>query len=206
MKVPVISLGKAKPSEIELDETVFGLEPRADILARVVNWQRARRQQGTHKTKGKSEISGTGKKPFRQKGSGRARQGSLRSAQFRGGQTTFGPVVRSHAFDIQKKVRRLALKHALSAKQRAGQIVVLDAAKVKDPKTKALAAKLKAFGWRSALIVDGEEPDLNFHLAVRNIPNIDVLAQHGANVYDILRHETLVLTREAATHLQERLR
>ena len=206
MKLPVISLDKAAPGEIELDEAVFGLEPRADILARVVNWQRAKRRQGTHKTKGKSEISGTGKKPFRQKGGGRARQGSTRSAQFRGGQTTFGPVVRSHAYGLPKKVRRLALKHALSSKQRAGQIVVLDAATMAGPKTKALAEKIRSFGWRSALIVDGAEPDRNFHLALRNIPNIDVLAQHGANVLDILRREILVLTREAATHLQERLR
>lgn len=206
MKLPVISLDQASPSEIELDEAVFGLTPRPDILARVVNWQRAKRRQGTHKTKGKSEISGTGRKPFRQKGSGRARQGSLRSAQFRGGQTTFGPVVRSHAYSLPKKVRRLALKHALSSKQRAGQIVVLDAATMAEPKTKVLAERIKSFGWRSALIVDGAEPDRNFHLALRNIPNVDVLAQHGANVLDILRRETLVLTREAVAHLQERLR
>jgi large subunit ribosomal protein L4 len=206
MKLPVISLDQASPGEIELDETVFGLKPRSDLLARVVNWQRAKRQQGTHKTKGKSEISGTGKKPFAQKGGGRARQGSLRSAQFRGGQTTFGPLVRSHAFSLPKKVRRLALKHALSSKQRAGQIVVLDAATMAEPKTKLLAEKIKSFGWRSALIVDGAEPNRNFHLALRNIPHIDVLAQRGANVFDILRRETLVLTREAVAHLQERLR
>ena len=205
MKVKVISLEKKAAGEVELDDAIFALTPREDLLTRMVNWQRAKRQRGTHKTKGVSEISGSTRKPFRQKGTGRARRGSLRAGLLRGGQTTHGPVVRSHAHDLPKKLRKLALRHALSAKQRDGKLVVLDKAVVKAPKTKPLAAKLAKLGWSSALIVDGDGTDENFRLAARNIPEIDLLPQIGANVYDILRRDILVLTRDAVEKLQERL-
>ncbi len=205
MKVKVISLDNKASGEMELDDSVFGVEVKGDVLARMVNYQRAKRQRGTHKTKGISEIAGSTKKPFRQKGTGRARQGSTRSAQFRGGQTTFGPVVRSHATDLPKKVRRLAMRAALSVKQRDGNLIVLEEAKVGEPKTKALAGKLAKLGWESALIVDSEL-DNNFRLAARNIPHVDVLPSSGANVLDIMRRDKLVLTKHAAEQLQERLR
>lgn len=205
MKVKVISLDNKASGEIELDDKVFGLEVRADLLARMVNYQRAKRQRGTHKTKTISEIAGSTKKPFRQKGTGRARQGSTRSAQQRGGQTTFGPVVRSHATDLPKKVRRLAMRAALSVKQRDGDLIVLEEATAGEPKTKALAARFAKLGLTSALIVD-REFDRNFRLAARNIPHIDVLPSAGANVLDILRHGKLVLTKQAVEQLQERLR
>ena len=205
MKVKVISLDNKASGEVELDETVFGVEVKGDLLARMVNYQRAKRQRGTHKTKGISEIAGSTKKPFRQKGTGRARQGSTRSAQFRGGQTTFGPVVRSHATDLPKKVRRLAMRTALSAKQRDGNLIVLDEAKAGEPRTKDLAGKFAKLGWESALIVDSEI-DSNFRLAARNIPHVDVLPSAGANVLDIMRRDKLVLTKQAVEQLQERLR
>ena len=205
MKVKIISLDNKASGEIELEEKVFGVELRGDVLARMVNYQRAKHQRGTHKTKGVSEIAGSTRKPFRQKGTGRARQGSARAAQFRGGQTTFGPVVRSHATELPKKVRRLALRVALSEKLRGGDLVVLDEAKVGEPKTKALAVRIAKLGWDSALIVDGEL-DRNFLLAARNIPHIDVLPSSGANVLDIMRHGKLVLTKNAVERLQERLR
>jgi large subunit ribosomal protein L4 len=179
---------------------------RPDILHRMVNWQLAKRRQGTHKTKGISDISGTTKKPYRQKGTGRARQGSLRSPQFRGGAVIFGPVVRSHAIDLPKKVRKLALKTALSAKAKDGKLVVLDEAKLAKPKTADLVKRLDKLGWSSALIIDGPELDANFARAAANIPGLDVLPQQGANVYDILRRDTLVLTREAVKHLEARLK
>jgi large subunit ribosomal protein L4 len=206
MKSKVIKLDNSDAGEIELDDAVFGMAVRRDLLARMVNYQLAKRQQGTHKTKIISEISGTGKKPYRQKGTGRARQGSMRSAQMRGGQTTFGPVPRSHAHDLTKKVRKLALRNALSAKQADGKLVVLDTATAAEPKTKTVASQLKGLGWQSALIIDGAETDRKFALAVRNIPGIDVLPQQGANVYDILRRDTLVITRQAVEQLQERLK
>lgn len=205
MKCDVITLDNQAAGSIELDDSVFGLEPRADLLQRVVRWQLAKRQAGTHKTKGISEISGTTKKPYKQKGTGRARQGSMRSAQFRGGATIFGPVVRSHAHDLPKKVRALGLKNALSAKAKAGQLVVLDAA-ASEGKTKALAAQLKALNWGRALIIDGPEIQDAFARAARNIPNVDVLPAQGANVYDILRRDTLVLTKAAVEKLEERLK
>ncbi|MGC2857088.1 50S ribosomal protein L4 [Novispirillum sp. DQ9] len=205
MKCDVITLDNQAAGSIELDDSVFGLDPRADLLQRVVRWQLAKRQAGTHKTKGISEISGTTKKPYKQKGTGRARQGSMRSAQFRGGATIFGPVVRSHAHDLPKKVRALGLKNALSAKVKAGQLVVLDAAAC-DGKTKALAAQLKALNWGRALIIDGPEIQETFARAARNIPNVDVLPAQGANVYDILRRDTLVLTKAAVEKLEERLK
>ncbi len=206
MKLQVKNLDNEAVGEIELDDAVFGVRVRADILARMVNWQLAKRRAGTHKTKGISEIQGTTKKPWKQKGSGRARQGSLRSPQFRGGAVIFGPVVRSHAFDLQKKVRRLALKTALSAKQAEGKLVVLDAATLAEGKTKALGQRLAKLGWESVLIIGGSTLDENFARAARNLPKVDVLPQQGANVYDILRRDTLVLTREAVQQLEARLK
>jgi large subunit ribosomal protein L4 len=207
MKLSVMSLDNKQAGSIDLADEIFALpEVRRDILARVVQWQLAKRRAGTHKTKGVSDIQGTTKKPWRQKGTGRARQGSLRSPQFRGGAVIFGPVVRSHEFGIQKKVRRLALKTALTAKQKDGKLVVLDKAAVNDAKTGALAKKFEALGWTSALIIDGPTLDQNFARAARNLPGIDVLPQQGANVYDILRRDTLVLTREAVEHLEARLK
>lgn len=205
MKIDVITLDNKAAGSIELDESIFGLEPRADILQRVVRWQLAKRQAGTHKTKTVSEISGTTKKPFRQKGTGRARQGSTRSAQFRGGATIFGPVVRSHAHDLTKKVRALGLKTALSAKAKEGKLVVLDAADGSG-KTKDLAAQVQALGWTSALVIDGAEVNETFKRAASNIVGLDVLPSQGANVYDILRRDTLVLTKAAVEKLGERLK
>jgi large subunit ribosomal protein L4 len=206
MKLEVTNLDAEKTGEIDLDDSIFGLDPRRDILARVVNWQLAKRRSGNHKTKSISEISGTTKKPFRQKGTGRARQGSIRATQFRGGQTVHGPVVRSHAHDLPKKVRKLGLKCALSAKLKSGQLIVLDAASTDEAKTKLLAAKLEKLGWQSVLVIDGPELNEGFARAARNIPRVDVLPQQGANVYDILRRETLVLTRGAVEHLEARLK
>jgi large subunit ribosomal protein L4 len=206
MKVPVKTIDNKDAGEIELDEAVFGLAPRADILHRMVTWQLAKRRAGTHKTKGISDISGTTKKPYKQKGTGRARQGSLRSPQFRGGAVIFGPVVRSHAIDLPKKVRKLALRHALSAKVADGKLMVLDEAVAASHKTRELAARLAALGLTSALVVGGQEVDGNFARASRNIPGIDVLPQQGANVYDILRRDLLVLTRSAVEQLEARLK
>ena len=206
MKTNVISLDNKAVGEIELADEVFGVPVRTDLLHRMVSYQLSKRRAGTHKTKGISEISGTTKKPFNQKGGGRARQGSLRSPQFRGGATIFGPVVRSHAFDMPKKVRALALKVALSAKAADGKLVVLDQAKLSAPKTKDLATRLKALGWGSVLVIDGPALDDNFALASRNMPFVDVLPSVGANVYDILRRDTLVLTKDAVAALEARLK
>jgi large subunit ribosomal protein L4 len=205
MKATVRTLDNQEVGDIDLDEEVFGLPVRRDILARVVNWQLAKRRAGTHKTKGISDISGTTKKPYKQKGTGRARQGSLRSPQFRGGAVIFGPVVRSHEFGLQKKVRRLGLKTALSAKQAEGKLIVIDAARVDEAKTKALRARFEALGWDSVLIIDGAVDD-GFARAARNLPKVDVLPEKGANVYDILRRDTLVLTRDAVQQLEARLK
>jgi large subunit ribosomal protein L4 len=206
MKLTVRNLDNQEVGDIELADEVFGLPIRRDILARVVNWQLAKRRAGTHKAKGVSDISGTSKKPYKQKGTGRARQGSLRSPQFRGGAVIFGPVVRSHEFDLQKKVRRLGLKTALSAKQAEGKLIVIEAASVTEPKTKALRARFEALGWGSVLIIDGATVDEGFARAARNLPKVDVLPQQGANVYDILRRDVLVLTRAAAQQLEARLK
>jgi large subunit ribosomal protein L4 len=206
MKLAVTSLDNEGAGEIELADEIFALPVRRDILARMVNYQLAKRRAGTHKTKQIGDVQGTTKKPWKQKGTGRARQGSLRSPQFRGGGVIFGPVVRDHAHGIQKKVRRLALKTALSAKQAEGKLVVLDAARASEGKTKALAARFKKLGWGSVLIIDGPELDANFARAARNLPKVDVLPQQGANVYDILRRDTLVLTRSAVEHLEARLK
>ena len=206
MKLTVRNLDNEEVGDIELAEEIFGVKVRRDILARVVNWQLAKRRAGTHKTKGISDIRGTTKKPYKQKGTGRARQGSLRSPQFRGGAVIFGPVVRSHAYGLQKKVRRLGLKSALSAKQGEGRLVVIDSAKLEDGKTKGLRSRLEKLGWGSVLILDGPELDPLFVRAARNLPKVDVLPQQGANVYDILRRDTLVLTRAAVEDLEARLK
>ncbi len=205
MRTTVRNLDNQEVGDIELAEEVFGLPVRGDILARVVNWQLAKRRAGTHKTKGISDISGTTKKPYKQKGTGRARQGSLRSPQFRGGAVIFGPVVRSHEFGLQKKVRRLGLKTALSAKQAEGKLVVIDSAHLDEARTKVLRARFDALGWDSVLIIDGAVDD-GFARAARNLPKVDVLPEKGANVYDILRRDTLVLTRDAVQQLEARLR
>src|SRR4051812_25528209 len=206
MKLTVRNLDNQEVGDIELAEEVFGLPVRRDILARVVNWQLAKRRAGTHKTKGISDISGTTKKPYKQKGTGRARQGSLRSPQFRGGAVIFGPVVRSHEYDLQKKVRRLGMRCALSAKAAEGKLVVLDAATLAEGKTKLLKQRLDAMGLANALIVGGAAIEENFARAARNLPHVDVLPSIGANVYDILRRDTLVLTREAVEQLEARLK
>lgn len=206
MKTTVVNLNAEPVGEIDLDDAVFGVTVRSDLLARMIAWQLAKRRSGSHKTKGISEISGTTKKPYRQKGTGRARQGSMRSAQFRGGATIFGPIVRSHAFDMQKKVRKLALKSALASKQAEGKLMVLDQAIAETHKTRVLAGQLTRLGLGSALIIDGANLNENFARAAANIPFIDVLPEQGANVYDILRRDTLVLTKNAVEQLEARLK
>ena len=206
MKIAVKTLDNGTAGEIDLPEEIFGLPSRPDILARMVRYQLAKRRAGTHDTKEIGEVSGRGQRPWAQKGSGRARQGSTRSPQWRHGAIIFGPTPRSHAHDLPKKVRKLALKSALSAKQAEGKLIVLETTKLSQPKTKDLAQRFKKLGIESALFVDGTTVDENFAKAARNIPHIDVLPQQGANVYDILRRDTLVLTREAVAALQERLK
>ncbi|MEE9249536.1 MAG: 50S ribosomal protein L4 [Alphaproteobacteria bacterium] len=206
MKCNVIDLDNKNVGSIDLADWVFGAPVRADILSRMVNWQLAKRRAGTHKTKGISEIRGTTAKPFRQKGTGRARQGSLRAPHYRGGAVIFGPVVRSHAQKLPKKVRKLALRTVLSRKRADGKLVVLDAARLKEARTKGLAERLDKLGWSSVLIIDGSEIDVNLSRAAANLPNVDVLPSRGANVYDILRRDTLVLTREAVRQLEDRLK
>ncbi len=206
MKCDIVNLDNQNVGSIELADSVFGAEVRADILSRVVNWQLANRRAGTHKTKTIAEVSGTTKKPYKQKGTGNARQGSLRATQFRGGGISFGPVVRSHAQDLPKKIRRLGMRCALSAKAQNGKLIVVDELKLPEVKTKELLAKMNKMGLESALFVGGAELDNNFNLAARNIVNVDVLPQQGANVYDILRRDTLVLTKEAAENLEARLK
>ena len=206
MKVDVINLDAKNVGSIDLADEVFGAEVRNDLLQRCVEWQRATRRAGTHKVKVVSEIRGTTAKPHRQKGTGRARAGSLRSTQFRGGATMFGPVVRSHAYKLPKKVRKAALRSALSAKQAAGELVVLDEAKATNSKTKALAQRLGKLGWGSVLIIAGATVDAGFSRAARNIPGVDLLPSAGANVYDILHSQTLVLTKEAVSALEARLK
>ena len=206
MKIDIVNLDAKTVGSLELADEVFGVEVRRDILARMVNYQLAKRRTGNHKTKQIWEVSGTTKKPYKQKGTGRARQGSLRSAQFRGGGVIFGPVVRSHAHDLTKKVRALALRVALSAKAADGKLMVLENAVAATPKTKDLVARLSKLKLANALFIGGSELDTNFALASRNIPHIDVLPSQGANVYDILRRDTLVLTTDAVTALEARLK
>ncbi|MDD7910617.1 MULTISPECIES: 50S ribosomal protein L4 [Pseudovibrio] len=204
MELEVKTLGGGAAGSITVSEEIFGLEPRTDLIQRVVRWQLAKRQAGTHKTLGRSEVNGTTKKFVRQKGSGGARHGNRKVPQFKGGGRAFGPVVRSHAHDLPKKVRALGLKHALSAKAAAGNLIVLEEAKAGEAKTKALKAQLAGLGLSNVLFVDGAEVDANFGLASRNIPNVDVLPVQGINVYDILRRDTLVLTKAAVAALEER--
>ena len=206
MELEVKTLDGAVAGTVALSDEIFGLEPRADILQRVVRWQLAKRQAGTHKTLTRTEITKTGKKMYRQKGTGGARHGNKAAPQFRGGGKAFGPVVRSHEHDLPKKVRALGLKLALSAKAKGANIVVLDEAVAADPKTKALKIKLAALGLTNALIIDGANPQDQFRLAARAIPQIDVLPVQGINVYDILRRDTLVLTKAAVSALEERFK
>lgn len=203
MQVEVRTLAGETAGTVTLPEATFGLEPRADILQRVVRWQLARRQAGTHKVKSRGEIDATGKKMYRQKGTGRARHSDKKATQFRGGAKPHGPKVRSHAHDLPKKVRALGLRHALSAKARGEALIVLDAASVEEAKTKALREKFTALGLDNALIVDGEV-DAAFARAARNIPAVDVLPLAGINVYDIMRRRKLVLTRAALDGLEAR--
>ena len=206
MKCAVTTLDNKPAGEIDLDDAVFGLPARADILARTVNWQLAKRRAGTHKVQGRSEVSLTKAKFGRQKGGGRARHGARSANIFRGGGNAFGPVVRDHGHALPKKVRRLALKTALSAKAADGKLIVLDSAAAASGKTAELAKKIGALGWASVLVIDGAEVDRGFARAARNLPGIDVLPQIGANVYDILRRDTLVLTKDAVQALEARLK
>ena len=206
MQISVKSLLGQDAGEVALSDEIFGLDPRADILQRCVRWQLAKRRAGTHAVKNRADIARTTKKLYKQKGTGNARHGSARVAQFRGGGRAFGPLPRSHEHDLPKKVRALALKHALSAKAKDGAIIVIDKASVDGPKTKALKAQFGKLGLASALIIDGATVETNFALAARAIPNIDVLPVQGLNVYDILRREKLVLTKAALNAIEERFK
>jgi large subunit ribosomal protein L4 len=203
MQVEIRTFDNGTAGTAELPDEIFAATPRADIMARVIHWQLARRRAGTHKVKGMGEVSGTTKKPYRQKGTGSARQGSLRSPQFRTGGAVHGPVVRDHGYDLPKKVRRLGLISALSQKQIDGKLIVIENTEVTG-KTGAFAKQVKALGWTSALIVDGE-PTTNLLLASRNLHSINVLPSLGANVYDILDHDVLVLTQAGIDGLAARL-
>ncbi len=206
MKIDVTSINGAAAGSVELNDAIFGLEPRADLIARMVRWQLAKRRAGAHKTLGRSEINRTGKKMYKQKGTGGARHGSARVPQFRGGGRAMGPVVRSHAHDLPKKVRALALRHALSAKVRAGGLVVWERAEVEEAKTKDLRASFEKAAIKNALIIDGAEVSGKFAVAARNLPEIDVLPVQGVNVYDIMRREKLVLTKAAVEALEARFK
>jgi large subunit ribosomal protein L4 len=206
MKIDITSLNGASAGSLELSDEIFGLEPREDLIARMVRYQLAKRRAGTHAVKNRAEIWRTGKKMYKQKGTGGARHGSARVPQFRGGGRAFGPVVRSHAHDLPKKVRALALRHALSAKARDGGIIVWDNTNLEQAKTKALKESFAKIGLASALIIDGDTVNENFGLAARNIPHIDVLPVQGINVYDILRREKLVLTKAAVDALEARFK
>ncbi len=206
MKIDVTSFDGQAAGSIELSDEVFGLEPRADLISRMIRWQLAKRRAGTHAVKNRAEIARTGKKMYKQKGTGGARHGSARVPQFRGGGRAFGPQVRSHEHDLTKKVKALALRHALSAKAKDGAIIIWENAHLAEPKTRVLHAGFAKTGVVSALIVDGSVPQTNFALAARNIPMIDVLPVEGVNVYDIIRREKLVLTRSAVDALEARLK
>jgi large subunit ribosomal protein L4 len=206
MKVDVTSISGAAAGSVELNDAIFGLEPREDLIARMLRWQLAKRQSGTHKALGRAEIHRTGKKMYKQKGTGGARHGSARVPQFRGGGRAMGPVPRSHAHDLPRKVRALALKHALSAKLRDGGIIIWDKADLAEGKTGALRASFDKAALRNALIIDGARLQPNFAMAARNLPQVDVLPVQGINVYDIIRRETLVLTRAAIEALEARFK
>ena len=205
MKLDVIRLDGGKAGEIELDDALFGLEPRADILHRVVRWQRAKAQAGTHSTLTRAEVAYSTKKIYRQKGTGGARHGSRKASIFRKGGVVKGPTPRSHAFDLPKKVRALGLKHALSAKAAAGKLVILEAADMAEAKTALLAQAVSTLGWKKVLIIDGAAVNENFAAAARNLEGVDVLPSIGANVYDILKRDTLVITRAGVEALEARL-
>ena len=205
MKLDVIKLDAKKAGSVELDDAIFGLTPRADILHRVVRWQRAKSQAGTHKTKGRSEVHYSTKKIYRQKGTGGARHGDKGAPIFRHGGTYKGPTPRSHAHDLNKKFRVLGLKHALSSKAVTGNLVVIDSLEMKEAKTAILAKAAKELGWKRVLIIDGAEVNANFARAAANIDGIDVLPTMGANVYDILKRDTLVITKAGLEALQARL-
>jgi large subunit ribosomal protein L4 len=206
MELKVTTLDGKAAGSVTLNDAIFGLEPRPDLIQRCVVWQLAKRRAGTHAVKNRADIWRTGKKMYRQKGTGGARHGSARVNLFRGGGRSFGPVVRSHAIDLPKKVRALALRHALSAKAKDGGIVVLDKAEIKDGKTKTLVATFEKLELASALIIDGAQVEANFGRAARNIPNIDVLPVQGINVYDIMRRNKLVLTKAALDALEARFK
>ena len=203
MKLSVIKLDGAAAGDVELSDVVFGISDiRGDILARTVNWQLAKRRAGTHKVQTRNENSRTGKKMYKQKGTGGARHGSRRAPQFVGGSRAFGPVVRDHGYSLPKKVRALALRHALSSKVKAGDLIVVDSVSVKEAKTASLRETFGKLGWTKALIIAGPEVDTNFGLAARNIPHIDVLPNAGLNVYDILRADKLVLSKAAVEAIE----
>ena len=206
MKLDVTTLDGGSAGSVDLDEAIFGLEPRADLLARCVRWQLAKRQAGTHAVKNRSDIDRTTKKVYKQKGTGSARHGAASAPQFRGGGRAFGPQVRSHAHDLPKKVRALALKHALSSKAKDASLIVVDDVKLSEAKTKALVERFGKLGLANALIIGGSEIEANFQRAARNIPNVDVLPVQGINVYDILRREKLVLTKAAVDALEARFK
>ena len=206
MELKITTLEGKEAGSVTLSDDIFGLEPRTDLIQRCVVWQLSRRQAGTHKVKNRAEIWRTGKKIYRQKGTGGARHGSARANLFRGGGRSFGPVVRSHATDLPKKVRALALRHALSAKAKDGGIVIVDTIDVKEAKTGSLLKQFGKLGFANALIIGGAEVNENFALAARNIPNVDVLPVQGINVYDILRRQKLVLTKSALEALEARFK
>jgi large subunit ribosomal protein L4 len=206
MELKITTLDGEEKGALSLSDDIFGLEPRQDLIQRCVVWQLAKRRAGTHKVKDRAEIWRTGKKMYKQKGTGGARHGSQRANLFRGGGRSFGPIVRSHAIELPKKVRALALRHALSAKARDGGIILIEEAALAQSKTKALKGHFEKLGVANALIIGGAQIDDGFYLASRNIPNIDVLPVHGINVYDILRRNTLVLTRAAVDALEARLK
>jgi large subunit ribosomal protein L4 len=206
MRAQVKTLDNGSAGEIELSDAIFGLEPRADLIHRMVRWQQLKRMAGTHHVQDRSEVTTTGKKMYRQKGTGGARHGDKAVPQFRGGGKAFGPKPRSHAVDLPKKVRALALRHALSAKLKAGEVLVLDKAASADGKTKGLKQRFEKLELTNALIIDGAEIEAGFARAARNIPNIDVLPVQGINVYDILRRRRLVLTKAALEALEARFK
>lgn len=206
MDIKITTLDGGEAGNLKLSEEIFGLEPREDILQRMVRYQLSKRQQGTHKALGRAEVSRTGKKMYKQKGTGGARHHSARAPHFRGGGKAHGPVVRSHAHDLPKKVRALALRHALSAKAQASDLIIIDQMVAAESKTKHLADRFEKLGLSNALMISGAEVDANFGLAAANIPNIDVLPVQGINVYDILRRGKLVLTKAAVEALEERFK
>ena len=206
MDLKITTLAGKDAGKVKLSDAIFGLEPREDILQRVVRWQLAKKQQGTHQAKGRADIARTGAKLYKQKGTGRARHSSARAPQFRGGGKAHGPIARDHSHDLPKKVRALGLRHALSAKLKSESLIVVDELAVKDGKTKVLAESLAKLGLTNALVIGGAEVDTGFRKAASNLVNIDVLPVQGINVYDILRRNTLVLSKAAVEALEERFK